>query len=86
MRYLHPKIYLLTLQNIFWSLENTDVYSALCFDCLHAYGGLFKDHLLVQYKEVVDSLDNLRHDAKMIDTQFVSLACSARLCELIVVL
>ncbi|KAF9034047.1 hypothetical protein BJ165DRAFT_1410070 [Panaeolus papilionaceus] len=45
------------VQNTFWSLKDTDVYSALSWDCLHAYhGGLFSDHLLEELKEIVDDL------------------------------
>ncbi|KAF9045535.1 hypothetical protein BJ165DRAFT_1415498 [Panaeolus papilionaceus] len=45
------------VQNTFWSLKDTDVYSALSWDRLHAYhGGLFSDHLLEELKEIVDDL------------------------------
>ncbi|KAF9044107.1 hypothetical protein BJ165DRAFT_1594751 [Panaeolus papilionaceus] len=45
------------VQNIFWGLRDTDIYSTLSWDRLHAYhGGLFSDHLLEQLKEIVDDL------------------------------
>ena len=45
------------LQNVFWKLDNSDVYAALSWDRLHAYhGGLFSDHLWVRFKEIVTAL------------------------------
>lgn len=62
-------------QNIFWLLHNTDVYSAICWDRLHAYIiGLFASHLWEQFKLIVDLLG--REAAKLIDIQYVQFATS----------
>ncbi|KAF9470064.1 hypothetical protein BDN70DRAFT_770837, partial [Pholiota conissans] len=42
------------IENVFWSLERTDVYAALSWDRLHSYhGGMFSDHLWVQFKKAI---------------------------------
>jgi len=56
------------LQNVFWKLNNTDVYAAVSWDRLHAYhGGLFSDHLWVRFKEIVTALG--RSFCEKFDTQ-----------------
>ncbi|KAF9470163.1 hypothetical protein BDN70DRAFT_821696, partial [Pholiota conissans] len=58
------------VENVFWSLEGTDVYSAISFDRLHAYhGGLFSDHLWGQFKDAVSALKKPKVAAKKIDLQ-----------------
>ena len=58
---------------MFWTLYNTDVYSAVCWDRLHAYIlGLFASHLWEQFKSVVNILS--REAAKLIDIQCVCMA------------
>ncbi|KJA13371.1 hypothetical protein HYPSUDRAFT_151670 [Hypholoma sublateritium FD-334 SS-4] len=45
------------VENVFWSLRFTDVYSALCWDRLHAYhGGLFEHHLWRLFKEIIEHM------------------------------
>ena len=53
-----------------WGLRGVDVYSALSWDCLHAYhGGLFSDHILV---EIRAKLSELRGRAEAdIDERYV---------------
>ena len=59
------------LQNSFWSLKYTDVYTAISWDRLHAYhGGLFSHHLWDIFKEIVNN-DLGKKFAKLIDTQWV---------------
>lgn len=41
---------------MFWGLHSVDVYKALSWDRLHAYGGLFEDHLLAELKEILAEL------------------------------
>jgi hypothetical protein len=36
-------------QNVFWKI-NSDPHQALSFDRLHAYGGLWTDHIFAQIK------------------------------------
>ncbi|KAF8971925.1 hypothetical protein BDZ97DRAFT_1901552 [Flammula alnicola] len=56
------------VENVFWSLENTDVYSAISWDRLHAYHeGLFSDHLWELFKGIVERLG--KDSAHLIDTQ-----------------
>ncbi|KAJ3540473.1 hypothetical protein NMY22_g4276 [Coprinellus aureogranulatus] len=44
------------VKNVFWGLAYTDVYRALAWDRLHAYhGGLFSDHLLEQFLEILNA-------------------------------
>ena len=58
------------LQNAFWSLGNTDVYSAISWDRLHAYhGGLFSDHIWVLFKNLLGELG--RESASRFDAQYV---------------
>lgn len=57
------------LKNSFWSLQYTDVYSAISWDRLHAYhGGLFAGHLWSVFKDIV-TVDFPNDQAKLIDTQ-----------------
>ncbi|KAJ7099080.1 hypothetical protein C8R44DRAFT_642451, partial [Mycena epipterygia] len=38
------------VENVFWKINNTDPHTACSFDRLHAYGGLWTDHLFAQIK------------------------------------
>ncbi|KAJ7696492.1 hypothetical protein B0H17DRAFT_1130897 [Mycena rosella] len=38
------------VENVFWKIHNTDPHAACSFDRLHAYGGLWTDHLFAQIK------------------------------------
>ncbi|KAJ7668837.1 hypothetical protein B0H17DRAFT_1142390 [Mycena rosella] len=38
------------VENVFWKINNTDPHAACSFDRLHAYGGLWTDHLFAQIK------------------------------------
>ncbi|KAJ7681176.1 hypothetical protein B0H17DRAFT_1161164 [Mycena rosella] len=38
------------VENVFWRIGNTDPHAACSFDRLHAYGGLWTDHLFAQIK------------------------------------
>ncbi|KAF9537471.1 hypothetical protein CPC08DRAFT_651734 [Agrocybe pediades] len=61
------------VKNIFWDMRYTDVYSALSWDRLHAYhGGLFKDHLWKELKEVINETGG-KPSAKIVETQFNSI-------------
>src|SRR6266700_3806958 len=70
--YLNYSLGMLTpmSQNVFWKLDNTDVYAALSWDRLHAYhGGLFSDHLWVRFKEIITALG--RSSCEKFDIQYV---------------
>ncbi|KAJ3500219.1 hypothetical protein NLJ89_g9890 [Agrocybe chaxingu] len=59
------------VENVFWKMDGSDVYKALSWDRLHAYhGGLFSDHLWVEFKEIIEGLG--RKSAKSVDEQYVS--------------
>ncbi|KAJ7710748.1 hypothetical protein B0H17DRAFT_1123862 [Mycena rosella] len=38
------------VENVFWRIGNTDPHATCSFDRLHAYGGLWTDHLFTQIK------------------------------------
>ncbi|KAJ2932117.1 hypothetical protein H1R20_g4995, partial [Candolleomyces eurysporus] len=43
------------VENVFWSLKNTEAYSALSWDRLHAYhSGLFRKHILQEFFELLE--------------------------------
>ncbi|RXW22756.1 hypothetical protein EST38_g3097 [Candolleomyces aberdarensis] len=43
------------VENAFWSLKNTEAYSALSWDRLHAYhSGLFRKHILQEFFELLE--------------------------------
>ncbi|KAH9850401.1 hypothetical protein C2E23DRAFT_735177 [Lenzites betulinus] len=43
--------------NTFWKIPRMNVYQAVSWDRLHAYhGGLFSDHLFVQFQEIVKEM------------------------------
>ncbi|PPQ74821.1 hypothetical protein CVT26_005455 [Gymnopilus dilepis] len=44
------------VKNVFWSLHSVDVYKALSWDRLHAYGGLFEDHLFEELRDILKEL------------------------------
>lgn len=64
------------LQNAFWGIENTDVHIVTSFDRLHAYMGLFKDHLFPELKAIVDLLGRLA--AVKIEERYVLVFSSSR--------
>uniref|UniRef100_A0A8H7XPR9 Uncharacterized protein n=1 Tax=Psilocybe cubensis TaxID=181762 RepID=A0A8H7XPR9_PSICU len=68
----HLKRYgLRNVENVFWMMNGSDVYQALSWDRLHAYhGGLFSDHLWVEFKNVIEESTTTRKDAEMVDNQF----------------
>lgn len=42
---------------MFWTLPYTDVYQLMSFERLHVnHGGLFSDHLLEEFLEILDAL------------------------------
>ena len=58
-------------QNVFWNFPYSDLYDALSWDRLHAYhGGLFSDHLLVEFNNVVNDMG--RKSAAEINKRCVS--------------
>ncbi|KAF9784401.1 hypothetical protein BJ322DRAFT_1194914 [Thelephora terrestris] len=67
----HLKEYgLRNVENIFWSLENSDPHRALSFDRLHAnHLGLFKDHLWGEAKRLVEA--NGRQALGQVDNQIM---------------
>ncbi|KAJ7509461.1 hypothetical protein B0H11DRAFT_2168801 [Mycena galericulata] len=38
------------VENVFWGISNSDPHNAISFDRLHAYGGLWTDHIFAQMK------------------------------------
>ncbi|EDQ99267.1 uncharacterized protein LACBIDRAFT_335192 [Laccaria bicolor S238N-H82] len=56
-------------ENVFWMCHGSDIHKALSFDRLHAYhGGLFSDHLLSEFKMIINELG--KASAKLLDMQF----------------
>ncbi|KAJ7640190.1 hypothetical protein B0H17DRAFT_1276808 [Mycena rosella] len=59
------------VENVFWKINNTDPHAACSFDRLHAYGGLWTDHLFAQIKLRVT--EKGRNAIAIIDKQMSSM-------------
>ncbi|KAF4612582.1 hypothetical protein D9613_012725 [Agrocybe pediades] len=58
------------VENVFWAFKHMDIYAAISWDRLHAYhGGLFKDHLWVEFKGILYDLAG-KPGAKEIEDHF----------------
>ncbi|KAH9848281.1 hypothetical protein C2E23DRAFT_739970 [Lenzites betulinus] len=57
------------IKNVFWKIPRMNAYQAVSWDRLHAYhGGLFSDHLFVQFQEIVKEMG--RKTMKTINERF----------------
>ncbi|KAJ7715170.1 hypothetical protein B0H14DRAFT_3171311 [Mycena olivaceomarginata] len=77
LRWLWPIVLILTSDyeeawNVFWKI-NSDPHQALSFDQLHAYGGLWTDHIFAQIKLHVTAKG--RSAIAQIDNQMSAMPC-----------